>query len=104
MVEGVVSSFEEFDAIIDQKKELQSAAYPFPTLQGMTYGLRQGECTLIAAIAAALGPHPFAGGPGKRFLSREPFLRLGSLVMRKSGEPARSEVNWQTAEDPHPRH
>jgi twinkle protein len=50
MIEGVVSSFEEFDAIIDQKKELQSAPYPFPTLQGMTYGLRQGECTLFTAL------------------------------------------------------
>jgi len=48
--EGILSSFSEFDAIIDQKLENQAVTYPFPTLQRMTYGLRQGECTLFTAL------------------------------------------------------
>lgn len=48
--EGIISSFAEFDKILDTDDTKESAAYPFPTLQGMTYGLRQGECTLFTAL------------------------------------------------------
>ena len=37
-------------------------------------------------------------------LSRDPFFGLGSMVTRKSGASASSEVRWQTAGDPYPRH
>lgn len=50
MPEGIISSFSEFDKIIDGDKARASVAFPFPTLQGMTYGLRQGECTLFTAL------------------------------------------------------
>lgn len=48
--EGIISSFSEFDALIDEDAHKESVKYPFPTLQGMTYGLRQGECTLFTAL------------------------------------------------------
>ncbi len=48
--EGIISSFSEFDDIIDENTNNESVSYPFPTLQSMTYGLRQGECTLFTAL------------------------------------------------------
>jgi twinkle protein len=48
--EGIISSFSEFDAILDQDDTKESITYPFPTLQRMTYGIRPGECTLFTAL------------------------------------------------------
>jgi twinkle protein len=48
--EGIVSSYSEIDAILDEDDSKESVSYPFPTLQDMTYGLRQGECTLFTAL------------------------------------------------------
>jgi twinkle protein len=50
MLEGIISSFTEFDAIIDKKVERNGVPFPFPTLQEMTYGLFQGKCTLFTAL------------------------------------------------------
>lgn len=49
--EGIISSFEEIDAIIDAEIIRGSATYPFPTLQRMTYGPRQGEVVLLTAFS-----------------------------------------------------
>jgi twinkle protein len=50
MPEGIISSFSEFDAVIDEKVEKQGVAFPFPTLQAMTYGFFQGKCALFTAL------------------------------------------------------
>jgi twinkle protein len=47
--EGILSSFAEFDKIIDEDKKEASATYPFPTVQTLTYGIRTGEVILITA-------------------------------------------------------
>lgn len=49
-VEGIVSSLSEFDELIDKAINKPSVAYPFPTLQEMTYGIRTGESVLITAL------------------------------------------------------
>jgi twinkle protein len=48
--EGIVSSFSEIDEIIDSDEQKQSISYPFPTLQDMTYGIRNGEVVLLTAL------------------------------------------------------
>lgn len=47
--EGILSTFAEFDQIIDEEKRQQSATYPFTTMQELTYGVRTGEITLFTA-------------------------------------------------------
>jgi twinkle protein len=49
--EGIISSFAEIDQIIDSERTHGSASYPFPTLQEMTYGPRQGEVILLTAFS-----------------------------------------------------
>ncbi len=49
MPKGIVSSFDEVDAILDKEKESGVATYPFHTLQDMTYGIRTGEVVLFKA-------------------------------------------------------
>jgi twinkle protein len=49
--EGIISSFTEIDNIIDSETIKGSGTYPFPTLQGMTYGPRQGEVVLLTAFS-----------------------------------------------------
>lgn len=48
--EGIISSFTEFDSIIDSDVNRPSIALPFPTLQQMSYGLRTGEVVLFTAL------------------------------------------------------
>lgn len=47
--EGILSSYSEFDSIIDQERGSQSATYPFKTMQDLTYGVRTGEVILFTA-------------------------------------------------------
>lgn len=47
--EGVLSSFSEFDKIIDEDVKKESVPYPFETLQRLTYGIRTGEVVLLKA-------------------------------------------------------
>jgi len=47
--EGILSSFSEFDKIIDDDEEKPSVPFPFEKLQRMTYGIRTGEMILITA-------------------------------------------------------
>jgi len=49
--EGIISSFSDIDSIIDAEISKGSATYPFPTLQEMTYGPRQGEVILLTAFS-----------------------------------------------------
>jgi len=46
--ETIVSSWHEFEKIINEKPKL-GVPYPFPTLNYMTYGIRTGESVLITA-------------------------------------------------------
>lgn len=46
--ETIVSSFDVFDKII-KEKPTQGVAYPWPTLNFMTYGIRTGESVLVTA-------------------------------------------------------
>lgn len=46
--EQVISSFEDFKKILEEKPK-DGIPYPFPTLTYMTYGIRQGETVLITA-------------------------------------------------------
>lgn len=46
--ETIVSSFSEFEKIVKEEPK-QGIAYPFPTLNYMTYGIRTGESILITA-------------------------------------------------------
>ena len=48
--EGILSTFNEFDRIIDEDKDKPSIPYPWETLQGMTYGIRTGELVLFTAL------------------------------------------------------
>lgn len=48
--EGVLSSFSEFDDIIDHSANKQGVPYPFPTLNELTYGIRTGETVLFTAM------------------------------------------------------
>ena len=47
--EGILSSFTEFDSIIDEEKQAPAATYPFKTMQELTYGIRTGEVILFTA-------------------------------------------------------
>lgn len=48
--EGILSTFAEFDSIIDEEKGCQAATYPFATVQELTYGIRTGEVVLFTAL------------------------------------------------------
>lgn len=48
--EGIISSFHEFDNIIDEDKDIESVPFPFPTVQELTYGIRLGEIVLFTAL------------------------------------------------------
>ena len=48
--EGIISSFSEFDSIIDTEKQKDAVTFPFPTVQEMTYGIRTGEVVLVTAL------------------------------------------------------
>jgi twinkle protein len=48
--EGILSTFAEFDKVIDDDVEKPAVPYPFPTLQAMTYGIRGGEVVLFTAL------------------------------------------------------
>jgi twinkle protein len=48
--EGIISGFKAFDDIIDSDTKKPSVAYPFKTLEEMTYGLRTGETVLFTAL------------------------------------------------------
>lgn len=47
--EGVLSSYNDFDKIIDDDKEKPAIPYPFSRVQQMTYGIRTGEMVLFTA-------------------------------------------------------
>lgn len=47
--EGIISSLDEFDQIIDEDKPEAWATFPFPTVQNLTYGIRP-EVYLITAL------------------------------------------------------
>lgn len=47
--EGILSSFSDFDEIIDNDQEKPSVPYPFQTLQDLSYGIRTGELVLFTA-------------------------------------------------------
>lgn len=47
---GILSSLTDFSKILSHSNDKPSTPYPFPTLQSMTYGLRQGEITLLTAL------------------------------------------------------
>lgn len=49
MPEGVLSSYSEFEKIIDDDAFKPSIAYPFEGLQNKTYGIRSGEFNLLTA-------------------------------------------------------
>ena len=48
--EGILSSFSEFDQIIDTEKKKDAVTFPFPSVQEMTYGIRTGETVLFTAM------------------------------------------------------
>lgn len=48
--EGIISSQEEFDKIIDESDVKQGIPYPFKVLTEKTYGLRTGEAVLFTAL------------------------------------------------------
>ena len=48
MPDGVVSTYNEIERILNRKRKQSAASYPFKTLQEMTYGLRLGEIVLIS--------------------------------------------------------
>jgi twinkle protein len=48
--EGVISSYSEYDAILDQDQNKEGTPYPFPALTEATYGLRPGEVVLFTAL------------------------------------------------------
>lgn len=48
--EGIVSSFDDFQAIISKDHSKEGIPYPFPRLTELTYGLRTGEVVLITAL------------------------------------------------------
>ena len=47
--DGIVSSFEDIEKILREARLKPTATYPFPTIQDMTYGIRDGEVVLITA-------------------------------------------------------
>jgi twinkle protein len=48
--QGVISTFSEFDQIIDDDEVKESVPYPFLKLQEMTYGIRTSELNLLTAM------------------------------------------------------
>ena len=46
--DNIVSSFSEFKKILEDPMKI-GVPYPFPTLTGMTYGIRKGESVLVTA-------------------------------------------------------
>jgi twinkle protein len=48
--DGILSSFSQFRDILNKDIGKSSVSYPYATLQSMTYGIRQGECTLFTAL------------------------------------------------------
>ena len=48
--EGILSSFSEFDSIINNSENKTSVPFPFKTLQDLTYGIRKGEVYLFTAM------------------------------------------------------
>lgn len=46
--ENIISSFSEFETILKEPTK-RGVSYPFPTLTGMTYGIRRGESVLVTA-------------------------------------------------------
>lgn len=46
---GIINSYEDIDKILRTTKAGSLADYPFPTLQEMTYGIREGELILFTA-------------------------------------------------------
>lgn len=48
--EGILSTQAEFDKIIDESETKLGVPFPFPTLQGKTYGIRTGETYLFTAL------------------------------------------------------
>lgn len=48
--EGVVSSYQEVEAILKSEREEALVDYPFPTLNEMTYGIRPKEVVLFTAM------------------------------------------------------
>jgi twinkle protein len=48
--EGIVSSFDEFKAILNKDHSKEGVSYPFPKLTDMTFGIRTGEVVLITAL------------------------------------------------------
>ena len=81
---GILSSFTDFHTILAEGKERPVVPYPFPTLQHMTYGLRQGEVTLFTALE----------GTGKTEIIRSleynilktTDLNIGIIHLEESGE------------------
>lgn len=47
--EHILSSFQEFDGILDSDTKKETFPFPFKTLQEMTYGLPLGEVVLVTA-------------------------------------------------------
>jgi twinkle protein len=47
---GILSSLSDFRKILSTSDDRPAVPYPFPTLQQMTYGLRQGEVSLFTAL------------------------------------------------------
>lgn len=47
--EGILSSFDEFDKIVEGDKKAAVATLPFKTMQDLTYGVRTGEVYLFTA-------------------------------------------------------
>lgn len=49
MPEGILSSYSDFDKIIDEDQEKPAIPYPWERLQKMSYGARTGELVLMTA-------------------------------------------------------
>lgn len=47
--EGILSSFADFDRVIDEDVNKPSVSYPFRHIQEKTYGIRTGEMVLVTA-------------------------------------------------------
>ena len=50
MPKGIVSDYDEIEAVLRSEGQSSLCSYPFPTLQTMTYGVRRGEVILITAM------------------------------------------------------
>lgn len=50
MPEGILSSYTEFERVIDEDEFKPSVPYPFETLEEKTYGIRKGEFNLLSAL------------------------------------------------------